>query len=251
MGQKIISWCLTSFLFLAYNTSKLLKAHVVVVFFPKIVHWGGLNYTLEWIKVGNEMMPYTTNGPSNWELVLLKNFCDSLNVAPMGIMPRGWSLQSVPANKMQMHDHRYGLGQYYEFAASMLWSNSIQGDNYEATHTVWSICHASTLWNSWLNPGPDFDRALWACRVKSHTGPSLGHYLGYGSYPKITLTGLVYWSDSRVNWNFLDYIYKIHECYKGIGKYKCNSRICISNTVTFHILWMNFRGQIFFWSLSL
>ena len=69
MGQKTISWCLTSFLFLAYNTSKLTKPHVVVIFFSKIFHWGGQNYTLEWIKVGNNMMSDTTNGPSNWELV--------------------------------------------------------------------------------------------------------------------------------------------------------------------------------------
>ena len=47
MGQKTISWCLTSFLFLAYGTSKLMKAHVVVIFFPEIFHRGGQNYNLE------------------------------------------------------------------------------------------------------------------------------------------------------------------------------------------------------------
>ncbi len=45
-----------------------MKAHVVVIFFPKIFHWSGHNYTLEWIKVGNDMMSDTTDGPSNWEL---------------------------------------------------------------------------------------------------------------------------------------------------------------------------------------
>ncbi len=48
-----------------------MKAHVVVIFFPKIFPWGGQNYTLEWIKVGNDLMSDTTNEPSNWELVLV------------------------------------------------------------------------------------------------------------------------------------------------------------------------------------
>ncbi len=69
MGQKTASWCLTSFQFLAYDTSKLIKVRVVLIFSPKIVHWSDQNYTLEWIKVGNDMMSDTTNGPSNWELV--------------------------------------------------------------------------------------------------------------------------------------------------------------------------------------
>ena len=35
------------------------------------------------------------------------------------------------------------------------------------------------------------------------------------------------------------------KCYKGVGKKKCNIRICISNTPTFYALQMNFRGRFF------
>ncbi len=69
IGQKTISWCLTSFQFLAYDTSKSTKVCVVFIFFIKILHWSSQKYTLEWIKVGNDMMSDTANGPSNWELV--------------------------------------------------------------------------------------------------------------------------------------------------------------------------------------
>ena len=46
MGQKTASWCLTSFQFLAYDTSELIKVHVVFIFLPKIVHWNDQNFTL-------------------------------------------------------------------------------------------------------------------------------------------------------------------------------------------------------------
>ena len=74
MGQKTISWCLTSFHFLAYDLSTLIKVHVVFIFLSKIWHCGGQNSTLEWIKVGNDMMSDTTNVPSNWELVIMGYF---------------------------------------------------------------------------------------------------------------------------------------------------------------------------------
>ncbi len=65
MGQKIASCCLTSLQFLAYETSKLIKVHVVVIFSPKIFHRGDQNYTLALIKVANDMMSDIANGPSN------------------------------------------------------------------------------------------------------------------------------------------------------------------------------------------
>ena len=51
--------------------SELIKAHAVfiIIIFPKIFHWGDQNYTLKWIKLGNDMKSDITNGPSNWELV--------------------------------------------------------------------------------------------------------------------------------------------------------------------------------------
>ncbi len=62
MGQKLFLgvWHHSFFWLITESTWKLL---------PKIFHWDGQNYTLEWIKVGNDMMADTTNGPSNWELV--------------------------------------------------------------------------------------------------------------------------------------------------------------------------------------
>ncbi len=46
-----------------------MKVHVVFIFLPKILHTGGQIYTLKLVKVGNDMMSDTTNGPSNWEFV--------------------------------------------------------------------------------------------------------------------------------------------------------------------------------------